>query len=371
MRVGINLLYLLPKIVGGTETYASGLLRGLAKEGAAHEYVVFVNKESAEWPMPEEKNITRVICPVSASNRARRYFYEQINLPRLLKKHRIDMIHSLGYVGPLRPPCPAIVTVPDLNYLVIGHTMPVFKRSILKFFSTRAAKRADAVITISNFSKNAICESGQISLDKVFVTLLGPRFDPDDRTDYAEEDIRRNYGIAAPYLAAFGGRALHKNISRLLRVFKELKKNFSCKLIIIGHLSANVDVVNLLDGVIMTGYVPAEHILPLLKGAEVFILPSLYEGFGLPVLEAQQAGVPVVCSNAGSLPEVAGEGALFFDPYSIEDMEEKLTRVLGDKDLKETLRQKGLSNLKRFSWEKTALDTLAVYNWVYGKWRDA
>jgi glycosyltransferase involved in cell wall biosynthesis len=109
----------------------------------------------------------------------------------------------------------------------------------------------------------------------------------------------------------------------------------------------------------------------LLSGAEVFVLPTLYEGFGLPVLEAQQAGVPVVCSNAGSLPEVAGEGALFFDPYSIEDMKEKLTRVLGDKDLKETLRQKALSNVKRFSWEKTALDTLAVYNWVYGKWRDA
>jgi glycosyltransferase involved in cell wall biosynthesis len=371
MRIGLNLLYLLPGIVGGTETYASGLLHGLAKIDKQNEYFVFVNRESAVWPIPQANNFVRVVCPLAASNRAKRYFFEQMCLPWLLSRHKIDLIHSLGYVGPLWTGCPAVVSVLDLNYIAIGHTMPAYKRCVLRIVSGQAAKRAKAVITISNYSKNAICDSGRIAREKTFVTLLGPQWDQKDWRANDPRKIRKQYGVRGSYLAAFGGRALHKNIPRLLQVFAKIKNEFPHKLLLIGHLPANVKPVDLSDGIITTGYVPTEHIIPLLSGAEVFVLPTLYEGFGLPVLEAQQAGVPVVCSNAGSLPEVAGEGALFFDPYSIEDMKEKLTRVLGDKDLKETLRQKALSNVKRFSWEKTALDTLAVYNWVYGKWRDA
>ena len=365
MRIGINLLYLLPCKVGGTETYAAGLLHGLSQLGKQNDFVVFVNRESAEWLIPQAPNFTRVICPVAAIKRPRRYFFEQLRLPRMLKKHEVDIVHSLGYVGPLWTPCPAVVTLPDLNYQAIGHTMPFYKRHFLRFFSARAAQRAKVVITISNFSKSAICNRLKIQPEKVVVTLLGPRWKDNFISSDSVSKIKASYGISGPYLAAFGGGSAHKNIPRLLQAFAKLSRNLSYQLVLIGHLPPDVNRGDLPEGVRATGYVPAEHVLPLLSNAELFVLPSLYEGFGLPVLEAQQAGVPVVCSTAGSLPEVAGEAAVFFNPYSVEDMTDKIARVAGDKVFQEELRQKGLTNVQRFSWEKTARGTMAVYQQVY------
>ena len=365
MRIGLNLLYLLPGIVGGTEIYAAGLLAGLAQIDGENEYIVFVNRESAVWPLPDAPNFVREVCPVRAVSRVRRYFFEQFRLPSMLKKYEIDVVHSLGYVGPLWTPCLAIVTVHDLNYLAIGHTMPLGKRYLRRFFSVQATQRAMAVITVSSYSKSVICDELNIHPNKITVTLEGPRW----KDNFISRDVvckvKASYGISGPYLVAFGGGALHKNIPRLLQAFAELKKELPHKLVLIGHLPHNVNLGELPEDIIATGYVPAEHVLPLLSGAEVFVLPSLYEGFGLPVLEAQQAGVPVVCSTAGSLLEVAGNAAVFFNPYSIADMAEKIAAVASNPALQTELRQKGLANVRRFSWEQTARETLAVYAQVY------
>jgi len=364
MRVGINLLYLLPGVVGGTETYAAGLLYGLAQLGSQNEFLVFVNKESAEWPIPQAANFIRIICPVAATRRTRRYLFEQLTLQRMLKEYEVDMVHSLGYVGPLRTPCPAVVTIPDLNYLAIGHTMPFFKRNFLRFFSSSAAKRAKVVITISNCSKNMICKDLELQPESVVVTHLGARWKDNLISDDHVSKIKARYGISRPYLVAFAGGALHKNIPRLLKAFRELKEEISYQLVLIGHLPHDVNPERLSKDVFATGYIPDEHVLPLLSGAEVFVLPSLYEGFGLPILEAQQVGVPVVCSTAGSLPEVAGGAAIYFDPYSIPDMADKIRRVSCSPALQAELRQKGLANVRRFSWGQTARETLAVYEKV-------
>ena len=132
MKIGLNLLYLLPGIVGGTETYAAGLLNGLSKVDGENEYLVFVNSESASWPMPGRENFRRILCSVKASNRAGRYFFEQVRLPKVLKEKGVDLVHSLGYVGPLRPPCPAVLTLHDLNYRAIGSTMPWYRHLVLE-----------------------------------------------------------------------------------------------------------------------------------------------------------------------------------------------------------------------------------------------
>jgi glycosyltransferase involved in cell wall biosynthesis len=197
------------------------------------------------------------------------------------------------------------------------------------------------------------------------VTLLGPRWKDKFISQDVVSKVKSSYGISGPYLIAFGGGALHKNIPRLLQAFEELKKELPHKLVLIGHLPHNVNLRVMSEDIIATGYVPAEHVLPLLSGAELFVLPSLYEGFGLPVLEAQQAGVPVVCSTAGSLPEVAGEAAVFFNPNSIADMAEKIAALASNPALRTELRQKGLANIRRFSWEQTARETLTVYAQVY------
>jgi len=369
MKIGINLLYLLPGVVGGTEAYAAGLLRGLAEIDRGNEYVVFVNRESEGWPLPQAVNFTRVVCPVQAAGRAYRYFFEQVWLPRLLAKYHIDVVHSLGYVGPLVASCPSVVTIPDLNYIAMKQTMPGMKRTILRFFSIQSAQRANHVITISRFSKGEICRTIKLNPGKITVTHLGAMRNADSNSSGNWAELTRRYCIRAPYVVAFGGRTLNKNIPHLIRAFALVKDAFPHSLVLIGHIPSNVDLATeskeIRDRVTITGYVPEEHVLPLLNHADLFVLPSLYEGFGLPVLEAQQADVAVACSTAGSLPEVGGGGALYFDPTSVEHIADTIRRCLADATLRSQLILKGRANLARFSWNNTARETLSVYQDVF------
>lgn len=359
--IGLNLLYLLPGIVGGTETYAAGLLSALAKAVNRNNYIVYLNKESEKWPIPQISNIRAELCPVNATNRGRRYLYEQLFLPRLLEKHKVDVIHSLGYVGPLWAPCPSIVTIHDLNFIDIGHNMPFIRRHVLKNISTRAAHKAKFVITVSNYSKSMICEKLNIEKEKVVVTSEGPPRNESLIHQESDKKILMGYQIRGSYIAAFCGGHEHKNIMRLIQAFMEARKTLKHKLVLIGHTSRNIRPSQITDNIITTGYIPTAHVLPLLRSADVFVFPSLYEGFGLPVLEAQKAGVPIVCSNAGALPEVAGNGALFFDPSSVPELVEKIIHVAQNSNLRAELIKRGTKNLLRFSWEKTAMATMAVY----------
>ncbi len=371
MRIGVNLLYLIPSVVGGTETYAISLLRSLASVDQENEYWIFVNRESAEMDLPESPRFHRVICRVSSTNRFNRYGWEQFMLPMQLRSHRIDLVHSLGYVGPLLSVCPCIVTIPDLNYVALRDTLPLGKRVALRFFSTQSARRSNHVITISNFSKDKISGLLRINPDKITVTYLGPRIETASLATDNWSRLKDHYGIEEPYVIAFGGKALHKNILRLVHAFSEIKEQFPHRLILIGHVPTNVQLSlemareGMTGRIIATGYVPEEEILPLLSHADLFVLPSLYEGFGMPVVEAQQAGVAVACSNAGSLPEVGGEGALYFDPMSVDDMIRVMRLCLQDDDLRSRLVKKGHDNLRRFSWETTARKTLGVYQGVH------
>ena len=374
MKIGINILYLLPGVVGGTETYAAGLLQGLAEIDRTNEYVVFVNRECEHWPLPEAENFRRVVCPVRAAGRAARYLYEQMRLPRLLGWQRIDVVHSLGYVGPLAAPCPSVVTVPDLNYIALGHLMPAMRRAALRFFSVQSARRAERVITLSAFSKGEICRVLSLDPGKVTVARLGPMRSGASRISRTWQELADRYRLREPYVVAFGGRTLNKNISRLIRAFELLKGSVPHSLVLVGHIPSDVDLAaeaaETRERIVVTGYVPEGDILPLLGHADLFVLPSLYEGFGLPVLEAQEAGVAVACADAGSLPEVAGEGAVYFDPESVDAMADAIRRCLADASLRAHLVREGRENACRFSWAKTAAETLAVYREVVDRgWR--
>lgn len=373
MKIGINLLYLLPGVVGGTETYAAGLLYGLAQIDQRDEFIVFVNQEGKNWPLPEAPNFSRVVCPVLATCRTWRYLFEQLRLPRLLTRYKIDVVHSLGYAGPLLGRCPSVVTIPDLNYITLKHTMPIRKRIVLRVFSTQSARWANRVITISNFSKGEISRGLKLNPDKITVTHLGPIRNGNANSSENWAELKRRYGIQERYVVAFGGGSLHKNIPRLIQAFALVKDEFPHFFILIGRIPSNVDLSaksigrDVRDRIITTGYVPEEHIMPLLSHADLFVLPSLYEGFGLPVLEAQQAAVAVACSTAGSLPEVGGDGALYFDPTSVENIAQTIRYCLVDAELRSQLILKGRGNLNRFSWHKTAKETLAVYQNVFRK----
>jgi glycosyltransferase involved in cell wall biosynthesis len=365
VRIGLNLLYLLPGVVGGTETYAAGLLGALARIDQENEYVVFVNRESGDWWLPAATNVRRVVCPVWATNRLRRYTFEQLRLPALLQAHQIDLLHSLGYVAPLWPGCCSVVTVPDLNYQAFGGSMPAHKRLALSFFVRQSARRSDHVITLSTYVRQEIMCAFGLLADRVTVIPLAPRpRAATNQSGHATAELLAKLGIRVPFIVAFSSRIPNKNIPRLVQAFARGRQEHDLphQLVLIGHPPENSAVLLAPDGrVCFAGFLPDAAVQTILSCATLLAFPSFYEGFGLPVLEAMAAGLPVACSSRAALPEVAGQAALYFDPFSVEDMAAQISRLALDQDLQALLRQRGWNNLARFSWEVAAQQTLLAY----------
>lgn len=369
MLVGLNLLYLIPNYVGGTQTYAEELLKQLAPLDLNNEYVLFVNQEAATWNPLSAPNVRKVVCPVRGHNRKARYLYEQLILPKLVKKERLDVLHSCGYVGPLHLSCPHIVTIHDLNYIAFGKQMEPIRRSTLAFLVPRVAQRAQKIIAVSEFSRSEILRHLKVEPHKVCVVHEAPRGRRLSASSCAEK-IRAELNLKSPYLAAFSSLSPHKNIPVLLEAVARISPLYPYKLVLIGHtppgsaIEQRINQLSLGHLVVCTGYISDEAAEAILQGATLFVFSSLYEGFGLPALEAQQAGTPLVCSKAGSLPEIAGDGAIYFDPCSVDSLTQAIRTVLDDQALQAELKRKGYANLARFSWHKAAMETLALYRQV-------
>lgn len=367
MLIALNLLYLIPGVVGGTETYARSLIHALAAEGKDNEYVVFLNRESADLDVTPGPNFRRVVCPFIAHRRAVRYAWEQAALPLQLMKASPDLVHNLGYVGPLAAPCPQVVTVHDLNYLGHKGRRTAVGRRAFQFFVETSVWRADRVITISEFSRGEIVRHLNVAADKVTVVHSAGRELTDRCVGGQPEPISEAVrNVSRPFVMAFSSLSAHKNIPRLIEAFARISGEVPHSLVLVGHLPENADIRAELERagserVRFTGYLPDCDVRALMHDTSLFVFPSVYEGFGLPVLDAQHAGVPVACSSAAALPEVAGDGALMFDPLSVDDMAQALKRCLLDMDLREKLLERGRVNALRFSWGRAARETLDVY----------
>jgi glycosyltransferase involved in cell wall biosynthesis len=371
LHFGLNLLFIVPGQNGGTQVYSESLIQALADLNTQDTFTVFVSREGAALNLPMQPNFRKVVCPINSANRELRYLWEQTMFPWYLRAHRVDLLHSLGYVGPLLPPCPQVVTIHDVNFIAISGAMASKKQAVLSKIVPLVARRSARVLAVSQFSKEQIVQHLSVPADRVCVTLEGPR------AHFAEAvasgaEIAAAYGVKPPYIMAFGSLSEHKNIDRLVQAVAEIQSRTPHSLVLAGHLPPGTDLrskieaLGLGDRIKITGYVPDSHIMPLLENADLFVFPSLYEGFGLPVLEAQAAGVAVACSTAASLPEVAGDGAAFFDPHSTEDMARVLLECLGDPRRRQALTEAGRANVGRFSWKQTAEATLACYRQVLG-----
>lgn len=363
MRIALNLLYLLPGMVGGTETYAKYLIESLSVLDATNEYLVFLNRESGNLPIRTGPNFRRIVAPLRASNRGVRYAWEQTIFPLQLRAARVDVVHSLGYVGPLCTHCPHVVTIHDVNYRnpVVG--MSALKRHVMGGFVDWLAVRADHILTMSEFSKSQIIELLGIPSDKITTARLASK----PRVAASSESIQGAYH-RRPYIIAFGDAHAHKNIPRLIAAFAAVADVIPHQLVIIGRLPATgfvseaVSLSSIQSRITLAGYLSDDDLRSTVAGAAVLAFPSLYEGFGLPILDAQAEGVVVACSTAGSLPEVSGGAAILFDPLSVPEIAGALVRAATDQSLRADLIRAGHRNVKRFSWEYTARATLDVYN---------
>lgn len=366
-KIGINMLYMNPKLSGGSITYGVNLLNELSKLDSVNDYIIYVNKDCQNIPIIIGPNFKIKVIPFYNRTVYVRYLWEQLYFPLVLLFDNLDILHSLGYVGPVLCPTKHIVSILDLNYKRHSISMSISKQMLLGFMVRLMSIISKKIITISNFSKEEICGVLNVKRDKVIVTHLSGS--NDQYTCFEKSiNVKSIYNINSEYIIAFGSPSSHKNIQGLIHSFSKLTTEYDkhC-LVLVGHQHSDKELIKLisdlgLEGkVLFTGFVPEEHVFPLIKSSNLFVFPSFYEGFGIPLLDAQSLGVPVACSNAGSLPEVGQDGALYFDPNNSVEMMCVMKNILDDGFVTKKLIEKGLKNRSNYSWTKTAKQTLECY----------
>jgi glycosyltransferase involved in cell wall biosynthesis len=301
---------------------------------------------------------------------------EQIELPKILRAYSVDLLHSPHFMLPLRRACPSVVTIHDVIYLACKQDLPSrLGRLYYRGMMAAAVRTADRIITDSEFSKHDImrCLNVRPSRIDVIYPAVGAEFHK--ITDENRlQGVRSRYGISGEYLLYTGILKARKNHVGLLRAFRHfLDAGGDAQLVIAGprdaaetELRRLAEDLGVAAKVVFTGFVEERDLPALYSAARVYACPSLYEGFGFTVLEAMACGVPVVCSAETSLPEAAGDAALYADARSPEQFGRALVRAWHDSDLRNILVQKGGENLQRFRWDRAAAQTLAIYHQVLG-----
>jgi glycosyltransferase involved in cell wall biosynthesis len=340
---------------------------------AEHDYLLILPPDADEMIGLPDRPVEK-ICSSS------RYYSlrEQVELPRLLRRHQADLLHSPHFNIPLARPCPTVVTIHDVIYLACKQDLPS-RLGRLYYHAMMAAsvRRADRVITVSEFSKREIVR--YLKADPAKIDVIHSGVDPGfqhviDRPQM--DSVLSRYGIDEDYILYTGIYRPRKNHAGLVRAFRELLGSGTrAKLVIAGPLDqreAEADLrqlgreLGIADKIILTGFVPDSDLPSLYSAARVYACPSLYEGFGFTVLEAMACGVPVVCSAATSLPEIAGDAALYADARKPQEFAAALWRAFHETELRGELIEKGLDNVRRFSWQNAANATLSIYQRAAG-----
>jgi glycosyltransferase involved in cell wall biosynthesis len=283
-----------------------------------------------------------------------------------------EITHFMNYHVPPGVKGKVVTTIHDMAYKAYPETLNSRTLHMLKLSMDRSCRRADIIITVSNFSKDEIVKYLGVSADKIVVVPNGvdlSKFHPNYSLDEVKS-VKSKYGITGDYFLYLGTLEPRKNIERLIKAYGLLKKRLGTvpNLVIAGKkgwlydpIFDVVNTLNLNSDVIFTGYADEKDVPVLMNGAAVFVFPSLYEGFGLPPLEAMACGTPVITSNTASLPEVVGDAALLVDPYSVESIADAMESLLLDPALRAELKDKGLKRASMFTWEKSADIILEVY----------
>ena len=297
---------------------------------------------------------------------------EQVMLPARLVMQNVSLLHEPHYVLPPLVPCRAVVTIHDCIHLMFPQYLPNrFAYGYARATLWAATKRAERIFTVSETSKADILRYCDVPAERIIVVYnaIDDRFAaPPDME--AVERVRERYQLNGPFALYVGNIKPHKNLERLIDAFDLVRRNGyeRLELLIIGdqiskypRLRRAVDKHKLHKHVRFLGFVADDTLAALYRLATVFVFPSLYEGFGLPPLEAMASGTPVVTSNRSSLPEVVGDAAVLVDPYSAASIAEGIQRVLSDADLRRTLSERGLARAREFSWETSIRRIHEVY----------
>lgn len=354
----------------GIGTYTENLMKNLITSDDSNKYTFYWSGENY---LQYKKSNTSIQM---ASKRYHRFF-EEYYFPNDIKKNNIDIYHipQNGIGLSEKQNCLKVVTIHDLIPYIMPET--VGKGYLLKFLKDMPTiiEMADAIITVSEYSKKDILKFFPIDPDKIFVTPLSANenYKPLNK-NMCKQYLYNKYKIDAPFILYIGGFSPRKNVQSLIKAYEMLMKeeNIDTKLVICGAKKDELEkIINISNKskvsskIIFTDYVPDEDLPIFYNCSEIFVYPSLYEGFGLPPLEAMSCGTPVITSNTSSIPEVTKDSALLLNPYDTELLANSIYKLLTNNELKLNLSQKGFMRSLSFSWEKTAKKTLKVYEKIY------
>jgi glycosyltransferase involved in cell wall biosynthesis len=369
MHVGLNLVFLVPGETGGMEVYARELIPELVAAAPQARFTAFVNREAAaSGDAPWGGLIPAVTVPVRARNRTEWVRGEQQLLPRLAARAGVDLLHSLASTAPSRGRFRRVVTIHDLIYRVMPEAHPGLRALGMRVLVPLAARRSHRVIVDASNTREDLRRMLKISPTKVDVVPLGIGARRSDSA-MAEAELRTRLGAGdRPIALSVSAKLPHKNLLRLLGALALIPADRRPLLVLPGYstpheeqLRRHAAELGIAGDVRLPGWVDASELEGLYAAADCFIFPSLYEGFGLPVLEAMVRGVPVACSGRGALGEVAGDAALRFDPESEPAIAAAIERLLVDRVEADRLRVAGRERAARFTWAATASGTLECY----------
>jgi glycosyltransferase involved in cell wall biosynthesis len=366
-QIGIN-AHLLSAESGyrraGIHQYINQVLDNLPLLASGSKYLVFSRHasrfsakpgfavQSSRWPT--EKRVVRIS-------------WEQTAWPLLASYHKLDLLHSMAFVAPLLSRIPTVITVYDLSFIHFPQRFPTMQRTYLQSQTARSCRRARRVITISESGRRDVHRFFQVPLDKIDVVLPGvdPLFRPLPETEVAA--FRRREHLPQQVILHVGTLQPHKNIPMLLEALARLARPEIALILAGGKGWLYQDIFNrvaqlgLQKQVRFTGYIADEDLPLWYNSASILAFPSVYEGFGMPVVEAMACGTPVVAAKSSSIPEACGEAALYFNPENVGALTDRLSAILDDTNLAAAMRKKGLAQARLFSWQRAGQETAHVY----------
>ncbi|MFH2104855.1 MAG: glycosyltransferase family 1 protein [Parcubacteria group bacterium] len=373
MRIGIDARFCGP-IGKGLGRYTQKLVTHLEKIDQKNQYVIFLRRENWDVYQPANKNFKKVLADFQWYS-----WPEQIQMPKVLQQQNLDLVHFPHFNVPLFYRGKFVTTVHDLILIqfptkratTLGPLLYKIKYFGYKRVINHAVKKSQSVITVSNFTKKQLVDFFQIPAAKIHVTYEASSGVESGQLQMPESDFLQDYGITKPFLLYVGNAYPHKNLEGLLQAWQKFTtddKNY--QLVLVGkkdyfyeRLQQEAHALGLTKDkkVVFFGFASEKQLADLYNLAQAYIFPSFMEGFGLPPLEAMSYGLPVIAANTSCLPEILGEAAYYFDPYKTDEIAATIGRVLADETLRADLQGKGYQQVKKYSWEKCAQDTLAVY----------
>jgi len=369
MHVGLNLIFLVPGETGGMETAARELVPELLRAQPDWQFTAFVNREAQEKGLDWLAGCEQVTVPVAATSRVQWTRGEQLLLPRLAERAGVDLVHSLANTAPARGGSfRRVVTIHDLIHRVHPDAHSRARAAGLRWLVALGARRSDLVIADSRSTRDDVVHLLGIDPERVEVVPLGVGMSAAAEPTPAPE-LRERLGLGDRTVAlTLSAHRPHKNLMRLLDALATFPAEERPVLVAPGYptgyeveLESHAAQLGIADDIRLPDWLSDAEIEGLYALARVFVFPSLYEGFGLPVLEAMCRGVPVACSNASSLPEVAGDAALLFDPGDTGQIAAAIRRLLSDRELAAQLAARGKEQCARFSWKASAEGTIGAY----------